>query len=152
MDNIILSLINKIQSRSVKGIEKYKTTLAENDKDDYLNHLQEELTDGAAYIEKLLTLPSYENLQNKVILWAQQKQLTNSDKQLSKIGEEFGEVCGAYLKNDKENLQNEIGDLMVTLIIFANQNGYNPIKCLEKAYKKIENRNGSTVNGTFIKL
>ena len=39
--------------RSCVGIDKYKTTLQDNNKDDFLQHLKEELMDAALYIQKL---------------------------------------------------------------------------------------------------
>jgi hypothetical protein len=53
MDKIVQQVIDKFNQRSEIGIKKYGTTLFENDKDDYLNHLQEELMDAVLYIEKL---------------------------------------------------------------------------------------------------
>jgi len=53
-DIVVESVRKKLLDRSNVGIEKYNTTLDSNNKDNYLNHLQEELMDGANYIEKLL--------------------------------------------------------------------------------------------------
>jgi hypothetical protein len=53
MDKIVQQVIDKFNQRSEIGIKKYGTTLYENDKDDYLNHLQEELMDAVLYIQKL---------------------------------------------------------------------------------------------------
>jgi len=53
-DKVIQAVLNKINSRSVVGIKKYKTTLHQNNNDDYLLHLQQELMDAVNYIEKLI--------------------------------------------------------------------------------------------------
>jgi hypothetical protein len=53
-DCIVLSTIEKMKSRSEIGMAKYGTTLQENNKDNYLTHLQEELMDAILYIEKLM--------------------------------------------------------------------------------------------------
>lgn len=55
-DPIVDAVINKFMSRSRVGIEKYGTTLHENNTDDFLEHLQQELMDAVLYIEKLKTL------------------------------------------------------------------------------------------------
>lgn len=55
-DKIVELVISKFKKRSEVGIKKYKTTLEENDSDDFLNHLQEELMDAILYIEKLKRL------------------------------------------------------------------------------------------------
>ena len=40
-DPIVESVINKFNNRSRVGIQKYGTTLEENNTDDFLNHLQD---------------------------------------------------------------------------------------------------------------
>lgn len=55
-DPIIAIVRGKLLARSVAGIAKYGTTLARQDLDRraWLLHLQDELLDAAAYIERLL--------------------------------------------------------------------------------------------------
>lgn len=53
-DPIVEAVKQKLTNRSQVGVKKYGTTLADNTKDNYLNHLQQELLDGANYIEVLL--------------------------------------------------------------------------------------------------
>ncbi|CAB4153361.1 hypothetical protein UFOVP622_4 [uncultured Caudovirales phage] len=52
-DKIVNQIVDKFKQRSKVGIKKYGTTLAENNTDDFLTHLQEELFDASLYIEKL---------------------------------------------------------------------------------------------------
>jgi hypothetical protein len=54
-DSIVQSVIDKYRVRSSLGVEKYGTTLAENEGDlfEWLNHLQEELMDATLYLERL---------------------------------------------------------------------------------------------------
>jgi hypothetical protein len=52
-DLIVTRVKNRFDERSAIGIKKYGTTLENNNKDDYLKHLQEELMDAVLYIEKL---------------------------------------------------------------------------------------------------
>lgn len=54
-DPIVKSVVKQFKKRSKEGISKYGTTLAENEKDDFLQHLKEELMDSILYIEKLQT-------------------------------------------------------------------------------------------------
>ena len=51
-DQITLAVIDDLVSRSQRGINKYNTTLDQNNKDNYMNHLYEELLDAAQYIKK----------------------------------------------------------------------------------------------------
>ena len=52
-DKIVKKVIKQFKNRSELGIKKYGTTLENNNKDDFLQHLKEELMDAVLYIEKL---------------------------------------------------------------------------------------------------
>ena len=52
-DKIVQDVVKQLTDRSAVGVEKYGTTLEENNTDDFLNHLQEELMDAILYIQKL---------------------------------------------------------------------------------------------------
>lgn len=75
-DPIVLSTMAKLNERSKVGVNKYETTLAQNDTDNFLIHLQQELLDGANYAEKLLqdqkklsrklSLLAWKELENKL--------------------------------------------------------------------------------------
>jgi hypothetical protein len=54
-DKIVLEVIEKYAQRSEVGINKYGTTLEQNNHDNYLKHLQEELMDATLYLQKLIT-------------------------------------------------------------------------------------------------
>jgi len=88
-----------------------------------------------------------------VQIWAMDKNLQNADssKQFLKVAEEVGEVAAALARNDKEMLTDGIGDVVVTLIILASQNGLSLEECLQTAYDEIKGRKGKTINGLFIK-
>jgi hypothetical protein len=53
-DQIVLSVIEKYAVRSGIGQAKYGTTLEDNNKDNYLKHLQEELMDATLYLQKIM--------------------------------------------------------------------------------------------------
>ena len=96
----------------------------------------------------------FEELQKKVLQWANDRNLLQKDnslKQFTKSVSEMGELGDALLKDDKNGIIDGIGDVVVTLIILANQNNYDLNYCLNEAYKEIKDRKGKTVNGTFIK-
>lgn len=107
---------------------------------------------------------SFEELKTKVEEWAKDKDLLheeNAEKQFMKFIEEvfeFKSEMDVYfdgaetLKSlNKEYMEDEMGDIFVTLIILCNQLGIDPVECLEMAYKKISKRTGKTINGTFVK-
>ena len=52
-DPIVDSVIEQYKQRSKIGVDKYGTTLEQNNTDDFLQHLKEELMDATLYIEKL---------------------------------------------------------------------------------------------------
>jgi NTP pyrophosphatase (non-canonical NTP hydrolase) len=91
---------------------------------------------------------------NKVIQWGAERDLLKpeaSDKQLIKIVEEVGELSQSHLRNNQDERKDAIGDIIVTIIIYARQNGLYIDDCLEHAYNEIKDRTGKTVNNTFIK-
>lgn len=53
-DKIVMNVLAKYAIRSKVGQEKYGTTLQTNNKDNYLQHLQEELMDATLYLQKLI--------------------------------------------------------------------------------------------------
>ena len=55
-DPIVQKVVDSFQERSKVGIEKYGTTLEENNTDDFLEHLQQELMDATLYIQKLKSI------------------------------------------------------------------------------------------------
>jgi hypothetical protein len=55
-DKIVQHVVDKYTERSNVGYNKYGTTLEDNNKDNYLVHLQEELMDATLYIQKLIDM------------------------------------------------------------------------------------------------
>ena len=93
------------------------------------------------------------NLIEEVEVWSESKGLhkTESSKQFLKVTEEVGEVAAALARNDKEALRDGIGDVVVTLIILAQQNGMTLDECLSCAYDEIKGRTGKMIDGVFVK-
>lgn len=74
-----------------------------------------------------------------------------SSKQFLKVTEEVGEVAAALARNDKNALRDGIGDVIVTLIILAQQNDMDLHDCLNTAYDEIKGRTGKMIDGVFVK-
>lgn len=55
-DKIVEEVIQKFESRSKLGIQKYGTTLEQNNTDDFLTHALEEAMDFTLYIQKIKTV------------------------------------------------------------------------------------------------
>lgn len=116
----------------------------------------------------------FEILRGKVLEWAKDKELLhdkNAEKQFLKFMEEVFEFRDEWLlfvheynkcsygeaNNNPEvvelrgNMKLEMGDVFVTLIILCDQLNMDPVDCLGRAYEKIKDRKGKTINGVFIK-
>ena len=94
------------------------------------------------------------NLIKQVEQWSIDKSLDkgNSFTQYAKSSEEMGEVAAALCRNDIDELRDGIGDVIVTLVILAQQNNMTLYECLEQAYGEIKDRTGvMSKDGSFIK-
>jgi NTP pyrophosphatase (non-canonical NTP hydrolase) len=65
--------------------------------------------------------------------------------------EEAGELAAALLNNDKPEIVDAIGDIVVVLTNLAKLEGFDIENCVDSAYNEIANRTGIMHNGTFIK-
>lgn len=74
-----------------------------------------------------------------------------SSKQFLKVTEEVGEVASALARSNHDGLKDGIGDVVVTLIILAQQNGLTLEECMQTAYDEIKGRTGKMVDGVFVK-
>ena len=55
-DLIVKRVLEKYQQRSKVGIEKYGTTLEQNNSDNFFLHAQQEAMDLSLYLEKIIYL------------------------------------------------------------------------------------------------
>jgi NTP pyrophosphatase (non-canonical NTP hydrolase) len=86
--------------------------------------------------------------------WAQERGIYDKGDvktQFVKLGEEFGELAKAIIDEDKEGIEDSIGDMGVVLTNLAHLAGFNFEGCIDTAYDVIKNRKGKMVNGSFIK-
>jgi NTP pyrophosphatase (non-canonical NTP hydrolase) len=94
------------------------------------------------------------NVYDLIRKWATERGIyTSGDSktQYTKLCEESGELARAILKKDKAELADAIGDMVVVLTNLAYLEGLNIEYCIESAYDVIKSRQGSMVNGTFVK-
>jgi NTP pyrophosphatase (non-canonical NTP hydrolase) len=95
-------------------------------------------------------LKMFENIRQ----WAQERGLYdkgNSHTQYVKLQEEAGELAKALLENDKPEIIDAIGDIVVVLTNLAHLQGVHIETCIAEAYKVISKRKGKMINGTFVK-
>ena len=101
----------------------------------------------------------YEELQTKVIKWAEDRNIlenSNAIKQISKTQEELDETLDALkrLEQGEESIlevADGIGDMLVTIILLAKTVGLDSVDCLADAYDEIKERKGKMVDGLFVK-
>ena len=85
--------------------------------------------------------------------WARERALdtANPDKQMLKLGEEFGELCQGLAKNRPEQVKDSIGDMYVVLTILSLQLGLDSEDCVMHSYGEIKDRKGKMIDGIFVK-
>lgn len=89
---------------------------------------------------------------NNVIKWANDRNLIDGGcpkSQMLKCVSEVGELADNV--NKQNDIRDDIGDVLVTLIILAEQHGLSLEQCLSVAYNDIKDRKGIMLDGVFIK-
>ncbi len=75
----------------------------------------------------------------------------DSKTQYVKLQEEAGELAKALLEDDKGEIIDAIGDMVVVLTNLAYLNNVQIETCIKTAYDVISKRKGKMINGTFVK-
>jgi len=99
-------------------------------------------------------LASQSDMFTKIRRWAYERGIYDkgdSKTQYVKLMEEAGELARALLKNDKPEVIDSIGDMVVVLTNLAKLEKLDIEDCIENAYETISNRTGKMMNGTFVK-
>lgn len=101
-----------------------------------------------------MTDKTLKELNDLVVEWAIDRGIfekATKASQYEKTCEEVGELGRYLIDYDKEQVEDAIGDIIVTLILQAEQNGTSIEKCLNQAYDVISKRSGKMINGVFVK-
>jgi|TARA_R110000787_G_scaffold131375_2_gene243346 NTP pyrophosphatase (non-canonical NTP hydrolase) len=96
----------------------------------------------------------YYELECAVESWAHEKGIMSSASPMAqalKTLEECTELCTSINSQDRDEIIDALGDIMVTLIIQAKIQNVSLEKCLESAYNVISKRTGRMINGAFVK-
>lgn len=96
----------------------------------------------------------YNELEPLVIQWAKDKGIlekATTIAQSAKTMEECTELMVAICEDNKVEIIDALGDILVTIIIQAEMQGLKLEDCLESAYNIIAKRTGVMRNGQFIK-
>jgi NTP pyrophosphatase (non-canonical NTP hydrolase) len=96
----------------------------------------------------------YNQLEALVIEWAQNKGIlekATTAAQANKTMEECQELIDAIQDDNRDEIADALGDILVTIIIQAKMQNMSLVECLEGAYNVIAKRTGKMVNGQFVK-
>ena len=113
--------------------------------DNYFANKQKPEANGSGRVDALLS-----DIHN----WADDRGILRGkiETQTLKLGEEFGELQKAVLKDKPEDIKDAIGDIIVVLVSIAYFNGHTIADALQMAYDTISKRTGYTNDkGDFIK-
>lgn len=75
----------------------------------------------------------------------------NAKTQFMKATEELGELAEGINKDKPGQIKDSLGDVLVTLILLAEDLNLNLLDCLNSAWNEIKDRKGEVKNGSFVK-
>ena len=129
-------------------MQNVKTSMFNNDRSYVYNKAM------SNFIKNPIDLSKDSDIFDKIRKWALVRglyQQGNSNTQYVKLQEEAGELAKALLKNDKPEVIDAIGDMVVVLTNLAHLEGVKIETCIATAYDVISKRTGKMINGTFVK-
>lgn len=98
---------------------------------------------------------TFDDLERLVADWATARGIlehSTPQAQLLKTVSELGELADATVKGDGAGVVDGVGDVLVTLILYARLQGVDIVECLRSAYDEIKDRKGRMVaGGVFVK-
>ena len=98
-------------------------------------------------------IQTFEELNAAVVKWGRDREIVQNGKvttQLIKTMEELGELAGHVARG--KCIKDDLGDVLVTLIMVAEMSGTSLVDGLAHAYGEIKDRKGRlNVDGVFIK-
>jgi NTP pyrophosphatase (non-canonical NTP hydrolase) len=100
-------------------------------------------------------MATYAALEAEIIRWAEARKIipnSTPHAQLLKALSEMGELADATLKDQKDEIVDAVGDVMVCLINYCALKDINLVDCMEIAYDQIKHRKGTLMaSGVFVK-
>lgn len=91
---------------------------------------------------------------NEIRNWAKNKGILDKGDvktQYIKLQEECGELAEAILKQDKLEMSDAVGDIVVVLTSLSELGGFKIESAIEGAWLEIANRKGKMINNNFVK-
>jgi NTP pyrophosphatase (non-canonical NTP hydrolase) len=96
----------------------------------------------------------WDQLEGAVLRWAEERGIFESSDpktQCLKCVSEIGELADNIAMGDHDAAMDDLGDVLVTLIILAKLTDLDLMECLTAAYEVIRRREGKMINGVFVK-
>ena len=98
---------------------------------------------------------SYANVEMKIVQWSENRRIiqnSTAEAQLLKAVSEMGELADATIKNDRDEIIDAVGDVMVCLVNYCVIKDIDLVSCMDSAYSQIKDRKGTLLpNGVFVK-
>ena len=98
---------------------------------------------------------SYAEVEMKVVQWGEARGIVQNATAMSqaiKTLEETTELLAAINKQNRDEIKDAVGDIVVTLIMVCAVLDINLVDCLKGAYAEIKDRKGYlTKEGVFVK-
>jgi NTP pyrophosphatase (non-canonical NTP hydrolase) len=98
---------------------------------------------------------SYANVEMKIVQWSEARRIIQNSTawtQLLKGFSEMGELADATIKDDKDEIVDAVGDVMVCLVNYCAIQDIDLVSCMDAAYGQIKDRKGTLLpNGVFVK-
>ena len=146
----------EITSQTIKWImDNVKTSMYNNNRCYVYNKAFARAYDNRdMFTEPVMVQCEDDAMFSRIREWAQDRGLYdegNAHTQYVKLQEEAGELAKALLKNDKPEIIDAIGDMVVVLTNLSHMQGVTIEECIDSAYKVISKRTGKMINGTFVK-
>ncbi len=100
------------------------------------------------------------NKMSSVPEWSREKGLVpeTSDQesikmalQILKTGEEFGELCSSFLRNEDKKFEDSIGDVLFTITVLCAQKNKNPFLIFNEVFEEVLKRKGKHNGKSFVK-
>jgi len=102
-----------------------------------------------------VVIVTFDTLERLVADWAAARGIlehSTPQAQLLKTVSELGELADATVKGDDAGVVDGVGDVLVTLILYARLQKVDIVECLRSAYDEIKDRKGRMVaGGVFVK-
>jgi NTP pyrophosphatase (non-canonical NTP hydrolase) len=112
MTNLLTKVINDLQDREARGIEKYGTNMDRTDikTKDWQKHLYEELLDAALYCKKMqepsIAIKACETFDNK-------QQIIKAIEEMAELSKELAKELND--NGNEDNIREEIADVMIMM-------------------------------------